>query len=270
MNNKLSLFEEKEIRKVYKNNTWYYSIIDVINFFTNSTNPTQYLKKLKQKDIMINNDWDNLCIYINMQTSDSKIRKVMCANALGILRIIESIQTEKAEPIKKWLAKIGNERIEEINNPELAMDRMKRLYELKGYSNGWIEQREREITTRHSLKEEWEERGVKRKEEYIMLMNEIYENSLGININKYKKIKGIEGLGYLKDSMNNLELALNNLCEATTLEVHKKNKSNNINELKNDIELVGKIINNTKKEIESKLEKNIISNENYQNLTNKK
>ena len=156
MNDKLSLFEGKEIRKVYKNNKWYYSIIDVISVLTNSSNPSEYLKKIKQRDKYLETNWSLLCININMQTKDGKIRKVIASDTTGVLRIIEAISSSEAEKIKMWLARLGNERIDEINNPELAMDRMKKIYELKGYSKGWIEQREREITTRHSLKEEWE------------------------------------------------------------------------------------------------------------------
>ena len=268
MKNKLALFEEKEIRKTYKNNKWYYSIIDVISILTGSSNPTQYLKKLKMKDSVLQNDWNNICVLLNMQTSDGKIRKVMTTDTVGILRIIESIYEEKAEPIKMWLAKLGYERIEELSNPELLMDRMKKIYESKGYSKGWIEQREREITTRHSLKEEWGNRGIKDRTEYLLLTNEIYESNFGIKIDEYKNIKKIQEIGYLKDSMTNLELALINLSEATAVELHKKNNSRNIDELKKDIKTTGELISKTKNEIEKKLEKSIISPENYMNLTN--
>lgn len=270
MNNKLALFEEKEIRKTYKNNKWYYSITDVISTLTDSTNPNQYLKNLKLRDSELQHNWDTICTLLNMQTSDGKIRKVQTSDTAGILRIIESIQSPKAEPFKLWLAKLGYERLEEINNPELAMDRMKRIYEMKGYSPAWIEQREREITTRHSLKEEWEKRGVKPGQDYLILTNEIYKSSFGISTDEYKDIKGIEEISYLKDSMTNLELALTNLGETTVVELHKKNNSQGITELKKDINEVGKVINNTKNEIEEQLLKNIISRENYMNLTDNK
>lgn len=266
MNNKLALFEESKIRKVYKNNKWYYSIIDVIKLLTDSSNPNQYLKNIKSKDLELGKNWNNLCINLNMQTKDGKIRKTMTSDTVGIIRIIESIQTEKSEKFKMWLARIANERLEEINNPELAMDRMKQIYKQKGYSSTWIEQREREIVTRHSLKEEWSKRKIQ-KEEYKILINEIYNSSLGIDIDQYQKIKGIEDTNYLKDSMTNLELALTNLNETIIVEFHQKNDSRGIEELKTDINTVGKIINNTKKDIETNLERNIISSENYMNLT---
>lgn len=268
MNNKLSLFEEKEIRKVYKNNKWYYSIIDVISTLTNVSNPSEYLKKIKQRDKELQKNWSILCINLNMQTKDGKIRKAMASDATGILRIIETISSPEAEKIKMWLARLGYERINEINNPEIAMDRMKKTYELKGYSKGWIEQREREITTRHSLKDEWEKRGIKQQRDYLILVNEIYKNSFGITTNEYIKLKEIDDLGYLKDSMTNLELALTNLAETITADIHKKNNSQGIDELKKDINSVGKIINKTNRDIEDKLDKEIISKENYMNLTN--
>lgn len=270
MGEKLSLFEDKEIRKVYKNNKWYYSVHDIISVFTNSSNPTQYLKKLREKDIMLEKTWNNLCVFINMNTKDDKIRKVIATDILGVLRIIQSIPGEKSEPIKKWLAKLGYERIETISNPELLMDYMKQLYELKGYSKGWIEQREREITTRHSLKEEWKSRGIKNKEEYLFLTNEIYKSNYNLNIEEYKNIKGINEINLLKDSMTNLELALTNLSESIIVELHHKNNSHDFEMLKKDITEAGLIINKTKKQIENTLEKEIISYDNYNNLTSNK
>lgn len=270
MNNKLALFEEKEIRKIYKNNKWYYSIIDVISILTNSSNPSEYLKKIKQKDKELEHNWSNICINLNMQTKDGKIRKVSTSDTTGILRIIEGISTPEAEKFKIWLARLGNERLEEINNPELAMNRMKKIYELKGYSKGWIEQREREITARHNLKDEWEIRGIKNKKEYLILTNEIYQSNFNINIEEYKNLKELDENGYLKDSMTNLELALTNLIETTTAEFHKKNNSQGIKELTKDIKEIGTLFDKTKIDIENKLEKTIISNENYLNLTDNK
>ena len=268
MNNKLALYEESKIRKVYKNNKWYYSIIDVISLLTDSSNPNQYLKNIKSKDLELEKNWNNLCINLNMQTKDGKIRKTMTSDTTGILRIIESIQTEKTEKFKMWLARLGSERLEEISNPELAMDRMKQIYEQKGYSSFWIEQREREMVTRHSLKEEWKNRGVIPDRDYAILTNEIYQNSFNISGEEYKKIKGIQDISYLKDSMTNLELALTNLSEIASIEIHRKNNSQGLEDLTQDLKVIGKIINNAKQEIESNIEKSIISSENYMNLTN--
>lgn len=268
MNNKIALFEESKIRKVYKNNEWYYSINDVITLLTDTKNPYEYLKKIKQKDKELERIWHQISIHLNMVSTDGKIRKVMTSNTKGILRIIESISSEKTENIKIWLAALGTERLEEINNPELLMDRMKKLYELKGYSKGWIEQREREITTRHSLKEEWETRGIKERKDYLILTDEIYKSNFNIDIKEYQNIKNVGDISYLRDSMTNLELALTNLIETTTLELHKKNNSQGIKELSKDIDEVGNLFEHTKKDIENKLDKKIISPENYMNLTN--
>lgn len=268
--NKISLFENNEIRKIFKNNEWYYSVLDIISFFTDCANSTDYLKKLKNKDILLKKEWDNLCINVNMKTKDGKIRKTISTNTIGALRIIESINEEKAEPIKRWLARLGNERIEEISNPEMLMNRMKQIYKVKGYSDDWIEKREREITTRHSLKEKWQSVGIDDNQEYLYLMNEIYKTTFGIDCEEYRQLKGITEMNYLKDSMTNLELSLMNMNESLLVELHRKNNSRNLEEILKDINNSGKIINNTKKEIETILEKEITSNENIINLTNDK
>lgn len=184
MDNKLALFEEKEIRKTWENGKWYFSIIDVIFVLTNSSDPKQYLKKLKSRDIEISSNWGTICTLLKMNTVDGKNRKIQMADTEGILRIIQSIPSPKAEPFKRWLAKVGSERIEEINNPELAMDRMKQIYEKKGYSKAWIEQRERGISTRHNLTDEWRERGAQMGRDYAILTNEIYQSGFGFTIVK--------------------------------------------------------------------------------------
>ena len=167
MENKLALFEEKEIRKTWQNNKWYFSILDVVYALTDSKDPKQYIKKLKLRDTEIQNNWGTICTLLEMMAIDGKKRKIQMSDTEGILRIIQSIPSPKAEPFKRWLAKVGSERIEEINNPEIAMDRMRQIFEKKGYSKAWIEQRERGITTRHNLTDEWKERGKKQVE--IML-----------------------------------------------------------------------------------------------------
>ena len=270
MRAKLALFENKEIRKIYKNNKWYYSVQDVISMYIKNEDVNKYVEKLKKHDKYLKDNWSNLCININMQTKDGKIRKVSASDTVGILRIIESIQTENTDKIKMWLAKLGSERLAEINNPELAMDRMKKIYELKGYSHSWIEQREKEITTRHTLKEEWKNRGIKEEIEYKILHDEIYKSALGVDMEKYIDIKGINDIRTLPDSMTNLELALINLEEISAIYLHQKNNTYQLENIKKDINLTGKIINNTKKELENTLDINIISNENYLNLTQNK
>ena len=205
-----------------------------------------------------------------MTANDGKKRKIQMADTEGILRIIQSIPSSKAEPFKRWLAKVGSERIEEINNPELAMDRMKQIYEKKGYSKSWIEQRERSITTRHNLTDEWKERGAKVGKDYAILTNEIYKSGFGIDAKEYKNIKGLHESQNLRDSMTNIELALTNLGEATAVEFHRKNNSQGINRLKEDVNKAGNVLNKAKTEIENELGKSIVTSQNYIELTDNK
>lgn len=267
MDNKLALFEEKEIRKIWKDEKWYFSIIDVIFVLTDSVDPKQYINKLKKRDNLLNKGWVQIVHTLEMQTKGG-IQKTICADTEGILRIIQSIPSPKAEPFKLWLAKVGSERIEEINNPELAMDRMKALYEKKGYSKSWVEQRERGIATRHNLTDEWKERGVRIQKDYAILTNEIYKSGFGVTAKQYKNIKQIHDSQNLRDSMTNIELALTNLGEATAVEFHKKNDSFGLKELKVDMNKSGKVIKKAKDEIEKELERPIITEENYIDLTN--
>lgn len=189
------------------------------------------------------------------------------ADTEQILRIIQSIPSPKAEPFKRWLAKIGSERIEEINNPELAMDRMKEIYERKGYSKSWIEQREKGIIARHNLTDEWKERGVKPGRDYAILTNEIYKSGFGYTAKEYKNLKGLHESQNLRDSMTNLELALTNLGEVTAVELHKKNDSNGIKELKGDMNTAGKVINTAKQRIETELGTSLVTKDSYKDLT---
>ena len=267
MEYKLALFEEKEIRKTWKENKWYFSILDVVYALTDSNDPKQYIKKLKSRDAALQNNWGTICTLLEMPTKDGKKRKIQVSDTTGILRIIQSIPSPKAEPFKIWLARVGSERIEEINNPELAMDRMKQIYERKGYSKSWIEQRERGITTRHNLTDEWKERGAQIGKDYAILTNEIYKSGFGLSAKEYKNVKGLHESQNLRDSMTNIELALTNLGEATAVEFHKKNNSQGLTRLKNDMNKAGKVLNKAKQEIEQELESPIVSSQNYIELT---
>jgi len=208
----------------------------VVYALTDSVNPRDYWYKLKKranKEEQI--ELSTICRQLKLKSSDGKKYNTDCADTEGVLRIIQSIPSPKAEPFKRWLAKVGSERIEEINNPELAMDRMKQTYEKKGYSKSWIEQRERGITTRHNLTDEWKERRVSKGKDYAILTNEIYKSGFGFSAKEYKEIKGLHESQNLRDSMTNIELALTNLGEAAVVEIHKKNNSKGINELKKDM-----------------------------------
>ena len=269
MNNNLALFEEKEIRRNYQEGKWYFSVVDVVFALTGSKNPRRYWSDLKIKlsdegyDIQLS----DFIVQLKLESTDGKKYKTDCADTEGILRIIQSIPSPKAEPFKRWLAKVGSERIEEIQNPELAMDRMKELYEKKGYSKSWINMRERGIATRHNLTDEWKERGISKGIEYAILTNEIYKSGFGVTAKEYKDIKGLHDSQNLRDSMTNIELALTNLGEATAVEFHMKNDSKGLKELKNDMSEAGTVINSAKKEIERKLERPIVTSDNYIELT---
>ncbi len=269
MNNKLALFEEKEIRRTYQEGKWYFSVVDVVFALTGSKNPRRYWSDLKIK--LSDEGYDiqlyDFIVQLKLESTDGKKYKTDCADTEGILRIIQSIPSPKAEPFKRWLAKVGSERIAEIQNPELAMDRMKELYEKKGYSKSWINMRERGIATRHNLTDEWKERGISKGIEYAILTNEIYKSGFGVTAKEYKDIKGLHESENLRDSMTNIELALTNLGEATAVEFHKKNDSKGLKELKNDMNEAGTVINSAKKEIERKLERPIVTSENYIELT---
>lgn len=269
MNNKLALFEEKEIRRTWEKGKWYFSVVDVVFALTDSKNPRRYWSDLKIK--LSDEGYDiqlyDFIVQLKLESTDGKKYKTDCADTEGILRIIQSIPSKKAEPFKRWLAKVGSERIEEIQNPELAMDRMKELYEKKGYSKSWINMRERGIATRHNLTDEWKERGISKGIEYAILTNEIYKSGFGVTAKEYKDIKGLHESENLRDSMTNIELALTNLGEATAVEFHKKNDSKGLKELKNDMNEAGTVINSAKKEIERKLERPIVTSDNYIELT---
>lgn len=268
MNNKLALFEEKRIRKTWEDNKWYFSVEDVVYALTDSKDPKQYINKLRKRDDILSEGWVQIVHTLKMDTNGGK-QKINCADTEGILRIIQSIPSPKAEPFKRWLAKVGSERIEEINNPELAMDRMKLIYEKKGYSKSWIEQRERGIVTRHNLTDEWRERGANIGIDYAILTNEIYKTGFGFDAKEYKKIKGIHESQNLRDSMSNLELALTNLGEATAVEFHKKNDSKGMKQLKVDVNKAGNVLNKAMAEIEKELERPVVTSENYIDLTSK-
>lgn len=211
-----------------------------------------------------------ICRQLKLQSSDGKKYNTDCADTEGILRIIESIPSPKAEPFKRWLAKVGSERIEEINNPEILSNRMHDLYLKKGYSKSWIEQRERGIITRNMLTDEWKNRGATTVKDYAILTNEIYKSGFGLTAKEYKKYKNIHESRNLRDSMSNIELALTNLGEAAAVEIHEHNNSIGLDELKVDTNKAGNVLNKAKTELEKELEHSIVSKTNYLALTNNK
>jgi len=265
--NKIALFEERQIRKVWHKNMWHFSVVDVVSVLTDSTIPRRYWSDLKKQLKDEGSEVYEKIVQLKMVAPDGKLRETDSANTEDLLRIIQSIPSPKAEPFKLWLAKVGYERIEEINNPELAMDRMKQIYEQKGYSKSWIEQRERGIITRHLLTDEWKTRGAKEGLEYAILTNEIYKEGFGLNAKQYKEHKQIGEHNNLRDSMTNIELALTNLGEASAVEIHNENKTQGFNNLKKDMKLAGEVTKVARKKLESNVKKSVVSKTNYKALT---
>ena len=267
--NKLALFEEKEIRMKWYNDDWFYSVVDVIFALTDSKDPKDYWYKLKTR---VNEEakieLSTICRRLKLLAKDGKMRETDCTDTKGILRIIQSIPSPKAEPFKLWLAQVGSERLDEIVNPELAINRAKETYIRKGYENGWIAQRLKSIDSRNQLTDTWKNSGAKDRD-YAILTDEIYKNTFGLNTTQYKDLKGINKTKRnLRDSMGNLELAITNLAEVTASEIHHKNNSYGLEELKEDVITAGKITGKTRKDIEQEIGRKVASKTNYKTLTN--
>lgn len=266
--NKLALFEEKEIRRTWYKEEWYFSIIDVIEVLVENKRPRKYWSDLKQKLILEGfNEVSEKIGQLKLLARDGKMRFTDVANTKTLLRIIQSIPSPKAEPFKIWLAQVGSERLEEIVNPELAINRAKETYIRKGYDDAWIAQRLKSIDSRKELTDNWKERGAKNRD-YAILTDEIYKTTFDMNTAKYRELKGInQTKRNLRDSMGKLELAITNLAEVTANEMHNINDSFGIQELKEDVQEAGKITGNTRREIESKIGKKVAEKTNYKDLT---
>jgi hypothetical protein len=263
--NKIALFEKQQIRKVWYRNEWFFSIVDIVGVLTDSTNPTDYLKKIRKRDEELGNYLGTNCPQVEMPTDTGKKRKTLAGNTEHILRIIQSIPSPKAEPFKRWLAKVGYERIEEIENPELAQDRMKKLYEAKGYPKDWIDKRLRGIGIRQNLTDEWKERGITQPKDYAILTAEISRATFGITPSEYKKLKNIPKKSKinLRDNMTDLELIFTMLGERVTTEISQTEKPKGMNANKQVAKRGGMVAGNARKETEKELGKSVISKENY-------
>ncbi len=221
--NKIKLFQDQSIRTHWDEDKelWYFSIIDVMAVLTESKNPQAYWRKLKQRLLAEGNETVTSCHGLKMKATDGKMRMSDVADTQQLLRLIQSIPSKKAEPFKRWLAKVGAERIEETEDPELAFDRAMETYLAKGYSKEWINQRLKSIEVRKELTDEWQERGMKKGLEYAILTNELTKAWAGKDVKDYKKLKGLKKEN-LRDNMSNLELVLNMLAEASTTEISKQ------------------------------------------------
>jgi len=255
----LKLFEQKQVRSLWNDDEeqWYFSIVDVISVLTDSKNPTDYLKKIRKRDPELGSYIGTNCPQVNM-LSNGKNRKTLAGKTTAIFRLIQSVPSPNAEPFKLWLAKVGSERLDEIADPEKGIDRLMETYLKKGYSKEWVNQRLKSIEVRKDLTDEWEIRGVKKGQEFAILTDEITKAWSGLSVKEYKNLKDLKKEN-LRDNMTNLELVLNMLAEATTTEISKEKKPVTFQQNKNIANQGGTIAGNTRKEIEEKTGKKIVS-----------
>ena len=269
--NAIKLFQDKSVRVHWNddNEKWYFSIVDVVGLLTNSINPQTYWRKLKERLRKEGNETVTNCHGLKMIAADGKMRLTDVADTEQLLRLIQSIPSPNAEPFKLWLAKVGYERIEETEDPELAFDRAMETYLKKGYSKNWINQRLKSIEVRKELTDEWELRGVKKGSEYAILTDEITKAWAGITTKNYKKIKDLKKEN-LRDNMTNLELVLNMLAETSTTELSKEKKPKTLSENKDIAKKGGSVAGIARKDLEKKLGRSIISPLNAKELKQRK
>jgi len=266
----IKLFEQKRVRTHWNEDEgkWYFSIVDVIQILTESVNPRKYWSVLKTRLRKEGNELATNCSQLKMKSADGKYYKTDVADTEQLFRLIQSIPSKKAEPFKQWLAKVGRERIDEIEDPELTFERAMGTYLKKGYSKEWINQRLKSIEVRKELTDEWDTSGVKKGMEYAILTNEITNAWSGFSIKDYKKYKGLKKEN-LRDNMSNLELVLNMLAEATTTEISKEKNPKTFEQSKTIAQQGGTIAGNTRKEIEEKTGKKIVTKQSTKKLLNK-
>lgn len=255
------IFQQKEIRRIWYQKKWFFSILDIIEVLADSPSPKTYWAKMKSRDPGLNQlfpIWEQL----KLKAKDGKIRETDCADQQGVLRIIQSIPSKKAEPFKLWLAKVGKERLDEIQNPELAMIRMKQLYKAKGYPEDWIEKRSRGIAIRNELTDEWQDRGIKNSMEFAILTNEIMLGTFDMKVADYKKFKDLKKEN-LRDHMDDMELIFTMLAEATTTKITRKKNSKGFPKLKTDAKTAGEVTGQARKIIENKVGEAVSNSKNY-------
>jgi hypothetical protein len=258
--NALKLFEDKKVRTVWDEGQekWYVAIVDVVAALTDSPNPQVYWRVLKKRLLAEGNQTVTNCNGLKMEAPDGKMRMTDVADVEQLFRLIQSIPSPKAEPFKLWLAEVARERLDEIEDPEQGIDRMLEYYHRKGYTTNWINQRLKSIEVRKELTDEWEQRGVKKGQEFATLTDIITNGWSGLTTKQYKQYKGLKKES-LRDNMTNLELALNTLAEATTTEISKEHKPKTPEENRKVAARGGSIVGNTRKEIEANIGKSIVT-----------
>jgi hypothetical protein len=264
-NHHIALFKGKTIRKTIFNKEWYFSVIDVVQALTDQSDDytaRKYWNKLAQRLREEGSEVVTNYHRLKLLATDGKLRETDCANTEGIFRIVQSIPSPKAEPFKRWLAKVGYERMKEIENPELAIKRIRLLYKLKGYPEDWIEKRIRGIAIREELTNEWQKRGAKNDIDYEILTAEICKATFGVAPSEYKKLKGLK-YHNLRDHMDDFELILTMLGEKTTTEIHRTKDTKGLPRLKDDAMAGGQIAGTARKQIERKIGRSVVSNNNF-------
>ena len=264
--NNIKLFQEKKIRSVWneEEQQWYFSVVDVVGVLTDSVNPTDYLKKMRKRDEELATYLGTTCPQVEMVTDTGKKRKTLAANVQALFRIIQSIPSPKAEPFKLWLAQVGYERVQEIENPELAQERMKELYEHKGYPKDWIDKRLRGIAIRQNLTDEWKERGITEKSDYAILTAEISRATFGLTPSDYKIYKGLTKKNQnLRDHMSDLELIFTMLGERVTTEISQKEKPDTFTKSKQVAQRGGNVAGVAREQAEKELGRSVVSPENF-------
>jgi len=259
--NALVVFQGKNIRRVWNNEQWYFVIEDIIAVLTESKDTKGYIKDMRRRDDALSKGWGQIATPLPVDTLGGK-QNLNCTNTEGAFRLIQSIPSPKAEPFKLWLAKVGYERIKEIEDPELAQKRMKEIYKAKGYSDDWIEKRVRGIAIRDELTDEWKKRGVSEEKDFAILTAEISKATFGMTPSEYKDFKGLKKEN-LRDHMNDLELIFSMLGERVSTEITRKEDAKGYIEVEDAAKRGGKIAGNARKETEKELGRPIASSENY-------
>lgn len=261
---KIVVFQDKQIRRAWMNEQWYFSIADVVEFLTDSVDVKQYIKRMRQRDPLLNRNWGTICTPVAMIAADGRRRSVQAADVKGLFRIIQSIPSPKAEPFKQWLAQVGYERVQEIENPELAQERMKAVYEAKGYPKDWIDKRLRGIAIRQNLTDEWKERGIREERDFAILTAEIARATFGVTPSEHRAIKGLTKKGQnLRDHMTDLELIFTMLGERVTTEISQQEKPDTFAESKRVARRGGSVAGVARKETERELGHSVVSGQNF-------
>ena len=262
---RIALFQKREVRRTIHNNEWWFVVEDVVLALTDSRDPKQYIQRIKQRDSELNKGWVQIVLTLPVPT-EGGLQEMRCANTEGLFRLIQSIPSPKAEPFKRWLAKVGYERIQEIEDPELATKRTRAIYKAKGYSDEWIEKRMRSIAIRDELTDEWKKRGVKEQREYAILTAEISKATFGLTPTEYAEFKRLKREN-LRDHMTDLELIFSMLGEAATTEIARNRETQGFPQNQVAAKDGGRVAGNARRELEKQSGRKVVTSENYLSLT---